>query len=200
MVNVSGRSPLQDLEETGGNINLTGLNNWMGVLAWKRGALLVSFVWVAMLVMVIDRKWKLAALWAMIGSAFALFGIIHVPEAGFENFTDPVWEQCSSYESCWEYAQQWMFFTAYLMLAATFVLIELAREYGGDSTLKPPVVDDETEQGFANWFAEAHIDTTVHKHGLENGIQDPDVTTKTAKGGSDIDKPLEDDVGEEIDA
>lgn len=44
VVNVSNRSPIQDLE-TGGNINLTGLWQWYGVLAWKRGALLVSFVW-----------------------------------------------------------------------------------------------------------------------------------------------------------
>lgn len=44
VVNVSNMSPIQDFE-TGGNINLTGLPQWFGVLAWKRGALLVSFVW-----------------------------------------------------------------------------------------------------------------------------------------------------------
>lgn len=172
----------------------------MGVLAWKRGALLVSFVWVGMLVMVIDRKWKLAAIWAGIGAGFALFGIIHVPEAGFENFTDPVWEQCTSYETCWEYAEQWMFFLAYLMLVATFGIIFLAREYGNDPSLQPPVVDTESEQGFADWFADAGVDTSTHKTGLGDSTPDPDVTTKSVKDGSDADKNDSDDIGEEIDA
>lgn len=44
VVNVSNMSPLQDLD-SGGNLNTTGLPQWFGVLAWKRGALLVSFVW-----------------------------------------------------------------------------------------------------------------------------------------------------------
>jgi adenine/guanine/hypoxanthine permease len=91
-VNVSGRSPLQD-PVTGGDSNVIS-EAWYGVLAWKRGALLVSFVWVAMLVSVIDRQWRKATVWAIIAALFALFGIIHVPEAGFKNFDKPVWEQC----------------------------------------------------------------------------------------------------------
>jgi hypothetical protein len=42
----------------------------------------------------LDRKWVLAGAWAMTGAAFAVFGIIHVPEAGVENFSDPTWDQC----------------------------------------------------------------------------------------------------------
>lgn len=93
-VNVSFRSPLLD-EDTGGNVNDVGSNSWYGVQAWKRGALLISFVWVSMIVFVIDRQWKKATIWAMIGAAFAAVGIIHVPVAGFENFTSPTWEQCT---------------------------------------------------------------------------------------------------------
>jgi AGZA family xanthine/uracil permease-like MFS transporter len=78
VVNVSGRSPIE-ANEGGFNTQTTGLSQWYGVLAWKRGALLISFVWVAMLCFVIDRKWKTATIWALIGALFAVFGIIHVP-------------------------------------------------------------------------------------------------------------------------
>lgn len=159
VVNIAGKSPIQNFE-TGGNINLTGLPNWMGVLAWKRGALLVSFVWVAMLVMVIDRKWSLATIWAGIGAAFALFGIVHVPEAGFDTFTSPVWEQCQSSDNCWEHGQQWKFFLAYIMLAGTFALIEIARRFGGGDNLLPAIEDEEKDHVFNDWFADAGIDTS----------------------------------------
>jgi hypothetical protein len=156
-VNVGSRSPLQDFTKGGANSNLTGLDQWFGVLAWKRGALLVSFVWVAMLVMVIDRQWKKATFWSLVGAFFALFGIIHMPEAGFDNFSKPVWEQCSIYpDSCWEFGQQWMFFVAYLMLGATFMLIELSRATGFDSTLLPPIEDNSQEE-FSDWFRDAAI-------------------------------------------
>ena len=171
----------------------------MGVLAWKRGALLVSFVWVAMLVMAIDRHWSLAAVWAMIGAAFALVGLIHVPEAGFDTFSEPVWEQCASTDDCWEYGEQWMFFVAYLMLAATFGLIGLARKYGGDSTLLPPVIDEESDQGFSDWFADAGVDTSkIHwKQEAELAAEkDPDKTAhmKGEEGSGD------DEISEEVDA
>jgi len=45
---------------------------------------------------VIDRKWKSAALWSMVGSLFAAMGLIHVPEAGFKNFSEPTPEQCDA--------------------------------------------------------------------------------------------------------
>jgi adenine/guanine/hypoxanthine permease len=93
-VNVSARSPLQS-DVTGGNINDVGSESWYGVLAWKRGSLLISFVWVGMLVMVIDRRWKNATLWALIAAFLAGVGIIHVPVAGFESFSSPTWEQCT---------------------------------------------------------------------------------------------------------
>ncbi|CAB9503591.1 Inherit from COG: Xanthine uracil vitamin C permease [Seminavis robusta] len=173
VVNVANRSPIQD--EFGGNINVTGLDSWFGVLAWKRGALLVSFVWVAMLVKVIDRHWSMAAVWSLIGAGFALFGIIHVPEAGFNTFSEPTWEQCSTVTSCtgeeelevctssvecWDHGEQWMFTVGYAMLAATFAILYFAQKYGNDPTLKPPIVDEETNQAFADWFADAAVDTT----------------------------------------
>jgi hypothetical protein len=48
VVNVSNRSPLGN--DADGNTNFPGGDGWFGILAWKRGALLVSFVWVAILV------------------------------------------------------------------------------------------------------------------------------------------------------
>ena len=48
VVNVANRSPLGN--EADGNTNFPGGDGWFGILAWKRGALLVSFVWVAILV------------------------------------------------------------------------------------------------------------------------------------------------------
>ena len=44
-VNVADLSPLQS-QENGGNLNLTPFSQWFGILAWKRGSLLVFFVWV----------------------------------------------------------------------------------------------------------------------------------------------------------
>ena len=153
VTNISGRSPLGGDES--GNTNLPGLNSWFGVLAWKRGALLVSFCWVAMLVYVIDRQWKKAALWAGITGAFALFGIIHVPEAGFAHFDEAVWEQCNG-TVCWDHGQQWKFFVAYVMLGGTFLLIEIARRFGGDPQLLDPI-EDETAEEFKDWFRDAAI-------------------------------------------
>jgi hypothetical protein len=180
-VNVSNRSPLQDLV-TGGNTNLTGLGQWFGVLAWKRGALLVSFVWVALLVMVIDRQWKKATFWAMIGAFFSLFGIIHVPEAGFKSFSKPVWEQCVAYPNdCWDYAEQWMFFVSYLMLAGTFVLIEISRSTGFDSALLPPIEDTQDEE-FSDWFRDAAIIVTPKSSKF---LLPDDESKKTVKTSSD---------------
>lgn len=163
VTNVTNTGPIQDFE-SGGNINLTGLPQWFGLLAWKRGALLVSFVWVATLVNVIDRKWKKAAVWSTVGAVFALFGIIHVPEAGFESFSSPVWEQCVAYPgNCWEFAEQYMFFVAYLMLTGTFVLIDVARTMGLDDTLLPAIEDDDAVS-FGDWFANADkiIEPSTH--------------------------------------
>jgi len=58
VVNISARSPLTDDGLFNTNFP-TGSFGWIGVLAWKRGALLVSMVWVAIIVMVLDRKWIL---------------------------------------------------------------------------------------------------------------------------------------------
>jgi len=211
VVNISARSPIQDFE-TGGNIHTTGLDNWFGVLAWKRGALLVSFVWVAMLVMVIDRRWSVAAFWAALGAGFALFGIIHVPEAGFENFNQPVWEQCKSSDECWEYGEQWMFFLAYILLLVTFALLEASRRFGWDTHMLPPIEDEDEDAGFGDWFAQADIDT---RHlmaddiaaGVHDGkeAKDPDSTVKTNKMSEDGASPegdlsKDDELGNEIEA
>jgi hypothetical protein len=163
VVNVSGMSPIEDFA-TGGNEKLTGLSGWFGVLAWKRGALLVSFIWTAMLVKVIDRQWFFAVIWALLGAFFALFGIIHVPEAGFENFTSPTWEQCVSSTECWEHAMQWQFMVAYLMLAATFAIIGAVQKWGGDDKMLPAIIDKEAEEAFKDWFKDAAVDPHPSPH------------------------------------
>ncbi len=176
-VNVSARSPLQDFTKGGANSQLTGLGQWFGVLAWKRGSLLVSFVWVAMLVMVIDRQWKKATFWSLVGAFFSLFGIIHVPEAGFTSFSQPVWEQCSSFpDMCWAYGEQWMFFVSYLMMGGTFILIELSRATGFDSSLLPPIADTAQEE-FSDWFRDAAI--IIPTASSRFFVDDPDESKKT---------------------
>ena len=153
-VNVASRSPMRDLD-TGYTTNLPDLDNWFGVLAWKAGSLLVSFVWVYMLVMVIDRKWLRASYISTFGALLSAVGIIHVPEAGFKTFTQPTWNQCSAVTGeCWEFAEQYMFMTAYLMLTVFYLLIEASRRFGIDKTLLPPIEDPATDD-FGDWFAEA---------------------------------------------
>ena len=68
-------------------------------------------------------------------------------------------EQCTGPDPvvCWEFAEQWMFFVAYLVLAATFVLIGVASK--SDKTLEEPI-DDESCHAFDDWFKDAKIDTT----------------------------------------
>src|SRR3569623_665121 len=83
-VNVSNRSPQSALDGFYSTTYPVGANGFVGVLAWKRGSLLVSMIWTAMVVMILDRKWVTATAWALIGAFFALFGIIHVPQAGFQ--------------------------------------------------------------------------------------------------------------------
>lgn len=164
VTNISNTGPIQANDETAGNVNLPGSSGWFGVLAWKRGALLVSFVWVAIVVMVIDNQWKKATIWALIAATFSLFGIIHVPEAGFENFSKPVWEQCAIYDTdCWEVAQQWKFFVSYLMMAGTFAILEVTRSMGWDKSLLPPL-EDESAHAFSDWFADAGVVKHVHTH------------------------------------
>ena len=187
---------MQDFDKGGANSNLTGLDQWFGVLAWKRGALLISFVWVAMLVMVIDRQWKKATFWSMVGAFFSLFGIIHSPEAGFKNFSQPVWEQCSEYpSSCWEHGQQWMFFVSYLMMGSTFMLIELSRATGFDSSLLPPI-EDTSQEEFSDWFHDAAIIIpTSSKFFMEEDeskktVKTFDVEVKPAYNG--VEKPAQD--------
>lgn len=163
VVNVAGRSSLQGFSGFG-SFNTafpSGLEGWIGVLAWKRGALLVSLVWVAMVVMVLDRKWVLAFVWAIVAALFAVVGIIHVPEAGFKSFADPVWEQCEGAANdlgeivsvtCWEHAEQWMFFVAYIMLAATFGVIYTISKF--DETIGDEI-DDPSAHAFDDWFKDA---------------------------------------------
>lgn len=157
VTNVADRAPLTD--DGTYNTNTPGTPGWIGVLAWKRGALLVSMLWTAILVNVLDRQWKLATIWSIIASLFAVFGIIHVPQAGFSNFSEPFWEQCTA-SGCWDFAEQWMFFVSYLILAGTFMIIGFAAKY--DKTIEEPI-DDESRHAFDDWFKEAKIDTTVHR-------------------------------------
>lgn len=181
VTNVADRAPLTD--DGTFNTNTPGTPGWIGVLAWKRGALLVSMLWVAMLVQVIDRQWKLAVIWAILSSLFAVFGIIHVPTAGLKNFSDPFWEQCTA-DGCWEFAEQWMFFVAYLILAATFALIGLVSKV--DDSIDDPI-DDESRHAFDDWFKDANVDTSISRRTKAMSVQEANA----------VKKELEDDSAEE---
>ncbi|CAN0380917.1 unnamed protein product, partial [Ascophyllum nodosum] len=68
VINITARTPLAGLAEDGTayNSNLPDLpEGWWGILGFKRGAILVSLCWVAILVHIIDRKWWQAAVWAL---------------------------------------------------------------------------------------------------------------------------------------
>jgi hypothetical protein len=162
------------------NINSTKSPAWSGVLAWKRGSLLVSMLWVAMLVNVLDRQWKSAGIWAIVAILFATFGIIHVPEAGFENFTQPTTEQCYNSAQpgeepvvvCWEFGEQWMFVVAYVMMFGTFVLLHFAAKY--DTAIQVPI-DDESRHAFDDWFKDAAYATDHEGHRIGGGPHAADV-------------------------
>jgi hypothetical protein len=151
VTNISNRSPLSDFDETY-DTNSSGADSWYGVLAWKRGSLLVSMVWVAMIVNVIDRQWITATIWSVVAAVFAVFGIIHVPEAGFKNMNSPTWEQCTA-DGCWEFGYQWMYVVAYCMMGGTFLILWFASKY--DDTLGEPI-DDESRHAFDDWFKDAY--------------------------------------------
>jgi len=187
VTNVSDRAPLTDGEVF--NKNTPGTPGWIGVLAWKRGALLVSMLWVAILVQVLDRQWKLATIWAVIASLFALVGIIHVPSAGFKSFGEPFWEQCTELGGCWDFSYQWMHFVAYLVLAATFLIIMVLAKY--DDTIEDPI-DDESRHAFDDWFKDANIDTSGRRKSKLLGLKEETsaVVKKDPEEDSDeVEKP-----------
>jgi hypothetical protein len=150
---ISARNPLLAFD---GNYdsNSPGGSAWVGVLSWKRGSLLVSMLWTAIVVNVIDRQWKTAVIWSLVAAFFALFGIVHVPEAGFDNLNNPFWEQCWAADTCWPFAYQWMFVCAYCMFAATFAIIWVVSSY--DDTFGE-AIDDESRHAFDDWFKEAYF-------------------------------------------
>ncbi|CAM9416209.1 unnamed protein product, partial [Ascophyllum nodosum] len=82
VVNIADRTPLTGFagDGTAYNSNLPDLTEgWWGILGFKRGAILLSLCWVAILVNIIDRKWWQAAVWALISATFSAIGLIHVP-------------------------------------------------------------------------------------------------------------------------
>jgi hypothetical protein len=212
-VNVAFRSPQLAQDGFYSSTYPVGSGGFIGVLAWKRGSLLVSMLWVAMIVMVLDRKWVTATIWALISALFAVVGIIHVPQAGFDEFSTPTYEQCWKSAAdeapvCWDYAEQWMFFVAYLILAAHFAAIEVARRFLKDESLDD-VIDDPSAHAFDDWFA--HAKTTkeefdASKHlalSIRNGTALPgDFSEHNASlhkgGGKDVDD-LEKESSDEVD-
>lgn len=198
VTNVSNRAPLTD--DGTFNTNSPGSMGWIGVLAWKRGALLVSMLWTAMLVNVLDRQWKLATIWAIIASLFSVFGIIHVPEAGFSNFAAPFWEQCTAgsdgLASCWDFAEQWMFFVSYLVLAGTFALIGVMAKF--DDSIEEPI-DDESRHAFDDWFKEAKLDTTQHRS-KRMSVEEANAMSKPSPAPDKLASSDDSDVDKEQDA
>lgn len=131
-----------------------------------------------MVVMVLDRKWPEATLWAVFGAVLAVFGVIHMPQAGFKTFSEPLWEQCYGLDDngepeCWEDAQQWMFAVAYLILAVTFGFIMVLSKF--DDTIKSPV-DDESAHAFDDWFKDATKGAIDNSSSDEELAKDKDET------------------------
>ncbi|CAM9279105.1 unnamed protein product [Ectocarpus sp. 8 AP-2014] len=164
VTNIAARGPLAGVAEdgTGYNTNLPDLTDgWWGILGLKRGAILVSLCWVAMLVHIIDRKWWQASVWAVISACFTAVGIIHVPVAGFDDFTSTVGDLCTpvtddlevvTTASCWDHADQWHYMTAYLMMAVVFVAIEGVRR-AGVGNLDEPILTEEAD-AFKDWYGD----------------------------------------------
>merc|ERR1719456_718383 len=158
VMNTSGRSasPSDD-----GSYNVNNLGaSWNGLLAFAQGDLLISLLWTSILVMVMDRRWLGASLWAFIASIFAVFGVIHQFAAGFKAWKTPTFEYCSA-DGCNDYSVQWMYFTAYLMLAGTFALLHFVAKV--DKTIEDPIIDET-----------ANAYTYVDEDGVERDSRDPD--------------------------
>lgn len=153
---------------------------------------LCFFSYASPLASVLDRQWKIAIIWTGVAFILAIFGIIHVPEAGFESFSDATREQCEppAVEGdppvCWEFGEQWMFAVAYLMLAATFAILLVVSKY--DETIEEPI-DDESRHAFDDWFKDAAVDTAVDSGDKKE--HHPDETTKSGKEfGKEEDVPV----------
>jgi hypothetical protein len=81
-----------------------------------------------------------------------------------------------------------MYMVAYIMLAATFALIEISRVKGFDKHLLPPIIDA-AQDTFKDWFANADkIIVPKSKHAEELGEHEDinnDISKKTAKADGD---------------
>ena len=197
MVNIADRAPLifpVDGADGEYNTNMASgtFSGFIGVLAWKRGSLLISMIWSSMIVMVIDRKWFSAIAWALVGAFFAAVGLIHVPEAGFKSFDSATSEQCdanrvgTNLDPCWEYAQQWMFMVAYFILAGMFGLIYLTKRFGLSDRIEDEI-DDETAHAFDDWFRDAAKGSETFADSDDYGAKDEqldDTDVKVPAGDS----------------
>ncbi|CAM9464258.1 unnamed protein product [Ascophyllum nodosum] len=176
VTNIADRAPMSGVAEDGTvyNSNLPDdADWWWGVLGFKRGAVLVSLCWVAILVHIIDRKWWQAACWALISAIFSAVGIIHVPVAGFmtdigtiSDLCTPMGNSGSKYQpdidgivattNCWEHADQWQYMTAYLMMGVVFIALEglrLARIGDLDAPIESPEAN-----AFQDWYGQQDDD------------------------------------------
>jgi len=105
--------------------------------AIAHGALLVGLLWTSIAVQVIQRRFKHAAVWAMIASAMSAFGLIHQAKADltFRAFTKGVGGFGTS--PC-------AFTIGYLSQAIAFGLLAVLQG-GGSSRVPPPRSDHDEE-------------------------------------------------------
>jgi len=84
-----------------------------GLIALSQGFMLTCMIWAAISARLIDREFRTAAVWALIGAAIAFFGFVHAgsltPAGG-------------TYDIGW--ASGWRWSIAYLACAAFFVFVE----------------------------------------------------------------------------
>eukprot|EP00283_Hemiselmis_rufescens_P021848 CAMPEP_0173438638 /NCGR_PEP_ID=MMETSP1357-20121228/20522_1 /TAXON_ID=77926 /ORGANISM="Hemiselmis rufescens, Strain PCC563" /LENGTH=636 /DNA_ID=CAMNT_0014403947 /DNA_START=20 /DNA_END=1927 /DNA_ORIENTATION=- len=119
-----------------------------GVFAFKRGAVLISFLWSAFLTYIIDKVWWKAAVWSALAGFFSLFGVMHQQESGVSKinggtlgpFAPGRGDQGCTYgdevEGGWPNNPlmcgtiQWRFAVAYWMITAVCLIAEAAQRMG----------------------------------------------------------------------
>lgn len=88
--------------------------------------------------------------------------------------------------------------TAYLMMAATFILIEISRATGFDKELLPPIIDA-SDDAFQDWFKNADkliVSKTMSIQGLGsvvlNSVIEGEYTDDDVSDNEDVSKAVKD--------
>jgi AGZA family xanthine/uracil permease-like MFS transporter len=158
-INNFSAAPVSGFTDTGGEYNASvagPIINYAGSYALQNGSILISMLWTAMLVYIIDRRWVLATATSLITSLFAMFGIIHSASAGFDNFNVETVPNCTLAADgetieCFDLNKQWMYFVSYLIIAGICAGCYFCQRLGVKGFLSPILEDD--DDVFADWWS-----------------------------------------------